>query len=46
MRARLVRALFLLFLGVMLAAYAASVATGTPPTDLHDDLQIVGEQWC
>lgn len=46
MRARLLRALFLLFFAVMLAVYAVSFATSAPPDDLHDNLQIVGEQWC
>ena len=46
MRARVLRALFLLFFAVMLVAYAATVANSTPPADLYDDLQVVGEQWC
>lgn len=46
MRARLLRATFLLVFAVMLAVYAVSVATSAPQTDLHDNLQIVGEQWC
>ncbi len=46
MRARVLRALFLLFFAVMLAVYAVSIATSAPPNGLHDNLQIVGEQWC
>jgi len=46
MRARLLRALFLLFFAVMLAAYAVSVANSASPGDLHDSFEVVGEQWC
>ncbi len=46
MRARLLRALILLFFAVMLAAYAASVANSAAPADVHDSFQVVGEQWC
>ncbi len=46
MRARVLRALFLLFFAVMFAVYAVSIATSAPPNGLHDNLQIVGEQWC
>ena len=46
MRAHLWRALFLLFVAVMLVAYAANVANSTAPQDLHDSFQVVGEQWC
>jgi len=46
MRARVLRALFLLFFAVMLAAYAVSVANSAAPGDLHDSFQVVGEQWC
>jgi hypothetical protein len=48
MRARLLRALFLVLFAVMLAVYAVSIATSAPPADLHHYLQIVivGEQWC
>jgi hypothetical protein len=46
MRARLLRALYLLVFAGMLAVYAVSIATSAPQTDLHDTLQIVGEQWC
>jgi hypothetical protein len=46
MRARVLRALFLLFFAAMLAVYAISMVSSAPPTDLHDTLQIVGEQWC
>ena len=46
MRARLLRAMFLGFLAVMLAAYVASVANGSAPDGVHDNLQVVGEQWC
>ncbi len=46
MRARLLRALFLLFFAVMLAVYAASAVSSAAPQDLHDSFQVVGEQWC
>jgi hypothetical protein len=46
MRARVLRALFLLFVGAMLAVYAATVANSSAPNDLHDSFQVVGEQWC
>jgi hypothetical protein len=46
MRARVLRALFLLFVVVMLAVYAAAMATGAPPATLPDNVQIVIEQWC
>lgn len=46
MRVRLLRALFLLFFAAMLAVYAVSIATSAPPDGVHDNLQIVGEQWC
>ncbi len=46
MRDRLLRALFLAFVAVMLAAYAANAANSVPPDGLHDSLQVVGEQWC
>ena len=46
MRARVLRAAFLLVVAVMLVAYAAQVANSSAPTDLHDSFQVVGEQWC
>jgi hypothetical protein len=46
MRSRVLRALFLLFFAVMLAAYAVSAANSSAPGDLHDSFQVVGEQWC
>ena len=46
MRARVLRALFLAVFAVMLAVYAVFIATSAPQTDLHDNLQIVGDQWC
>jgi hypothetical protein len=46
MRYRVLRALFLLFFAVMLAAYAVSAANSSAPDDLHDSFQVVGEQWC
>jgi len=46
MRARVLRALLLLFFAVMLAAYAVSIATGASPEGAHDNLQVVFEQWC
>ncbi len=46
MRARLLRALYLLFVAAMLTVYAVSAANSTAPQDLHDSFQVVGEQWC
>ncbi len=46
MRDRLLRALFLAFVAVMLAAYAAGAVNSRPQEDLHDSFQVVGEQWC
>ena len=46
MRARVLRAVFLLFLAVMLAAYAVSAANSSAPDDLHDSFQVAGDQWC
>lgn len=44
MRARLLRAL--LVVAVMLMTYVVGAAQSTPPQDLHDSFQVVGEQWC
>jgi hypothetical protein len=46
MRARLLRVVYLLVLGVMLAAYVASAATSNTRNDLYDSFQVVGDQWC
>jgi hypothetical protein len=46
MRARVLRVLFLLVFAAMLAVYAVTIATSAPPENLHDTLQVVGEQWC
>jgi hypothetical protein len=30
----------------MLVAYAVAAASSSAPDGVHDNLQIVGEQWC
>jgi hypothetical protein len=46
MRARVLRAMFLLFMGVMLAAYAASFANGKARESSPADAQVVWQDWC
>lgn len=46
MRARLLRALFLLMVAVMLVTYVVGAAHSTSPEGLHDSFEVVGEQWC
>ena len=46
MRARVLRVMFLLFVGVMLASYAASLANGKPHESSPADSHVVWQEWC
>lgn len=46
MRARVLRAMFLLVLGVMVAAYAASLANGKAAETAPADSHVIWQEWC
>jgi hypothetical protein len=46
MQTRILRAMFLLILGVMVAAYAASLANGKPAQAAPANSHIVWQEWC
>jgi hypothetical protein len=46
MQARILRAMFLLFVGVMVAAYAASLANGKAAETAPADSHVIWQEWC